>query len=104
MGGLVSMIAIWHSPVHDCRCDSSLMEPTMSSTTGPPLLTSAPCLARVRDGTGGRAARRAAGDHGRLCGFADRIHFASPRQNGAAAFMDRSVLNDKSAPFQRKAK
>jgi hypothetical protein len=43
-------------------------------------------------------------DDGRLCGFADGIHFASPRQNGAAAFMDRSVLNDKSAPFQRKAK
>src|SRR5258708_1389290 len=43
-------------------------------------------------------------DDGRLCGFADRIHFASPRQNGAAAFMDRSVLNDKAAPLQRKAK
>src|SRR5580692_8332115 len=43
-------------------------------------------------------------DDGRLGGFADRIHFASSRQNGAAAFMDRSVLNDKSAPFQRKAK
>src|SRR6266851_1367160 len=43
-------------------------------------------------------------DDGRLCGLADQIHFASPRQNGAAAFMDRSVLNDKSAPFQRKAK
>jgi hypothetical protein len=26
------------------------------------------------------------------------------RQNGAAAFMDRSALNDKSAPFQRKSK
>ena len=51
-----------------------------------------------------RAACLAQEDDGRLCGFADRIHFASPRQNGAAAFMDRSVLNDKSAPFQRKAK
>jgi hypothetical protein len=43
-------------------------------------------------------------EDGRLCGFADRIHFASPRQNGAAALMDRSVLNDKSARFRRKAK
>jgi hypothetical protein len=43
-------------------------------------------------------------DDGRLCGFADRLHFASPRQNGAAAFMDRSVRNKKSTPFQRKAK
>src|SRR5260370_26598336 len=43
-------------------------------------------------------------DDGRLCGFADRIHFASPRKKGAAAFMDRSVLNDKAAPIQRKAK
>jgi hypothetical protein len=48
-------------------------------------------------------AQGAGHDDGRLCGFADRIHFASPRQNGAAAFMDRSVLNDKSA-LQRKAK
>jgi hypothetical protein len=39
-----------------------------------------------------------------LRGFADRAHFASSCQNGAAAFMDRSVRNDKSAPFQRKAK
>ena len=28
----------------------------------------------------------------------------SARQNGAAAFMDRSALNDKSTPFQRKSK
>src|SRR5271156_5124042 len=39
-----------------------------------------------------------------LRGPADRAHFASPCQNGAVAFMDRSVRNDKSAPFQRKAK
>jgi hypothetical protein len=39
-----------------------------------------------------------------LRGLPDKVHFASPRQNGAAAFMDRSVRNDKSAPFQRNAK
>src|ERR1700737_3063349 len=39
-----------------------------------------------------------------LRGFAEGIDFASPRRNGAAAFMDRSGLNDKSAPFQGKAK
>src|ERR1700722_18640770 len=71
MGGLVSMIAIWHFPVNDCRHDSSLLEPTMSSATGPPLLTSGPCLTRFRDGTGGRGARVAAGGSRqvmRLCG------------------------------------
>jgi hypothetical protein len=36
--------------------------------------------------------------------FADRIHLASPRRNGTAAFMDRSGLDDKSAPFQGEAK
>jgi hypothetical protein len=39
-----------------------------------------------------------------LRGLADRIHLASPRQNGTAAFMDRSGLDDKSAPFQGEAK
>jgi hypothetical protein len=39
-----------------------------------------------------------------LCGFADGFHLVSPGQDSATAFMDRSVLNDKSAPFQRKAK
>jgi hypothetical protein len=39
-------------------------------------------------------------DDGRLCGFADPVHFASPRQNGTVAFMDRSVLNDNSASLQ----
>jgi hypothetical protein len=43
-------------------------------------------------------------DDGALRGFADRIHFASPRRNGAAAFMDGSRLNDKAPPFQREAK
>jgi hypothetical protein len=35
--------------------------------------------------------------------LAGQIHFASPRQNGAAAFTDRSVLADKSASFQEEA-
>jgi hypothetical protein len=39
-----------------------------------------------------------------LRGFANRIHFTSPRRNGAAAFMDGSSLNEKAAPFQREAK
>src|SRR3984893_8403660 len=43
-------------------------------------------------------------DDGALRGFADRIHFASPRPNGAAAFMDGCRLNDKAPPFQREAK
>ena len=33
-----------------------------------------------------------------LRGLADRIHFASPRRNSAAAFMDCSGLNGKAAP------
>src|SRR5260370_6253688 len=36
--------------------------------------------------------------------LADRGHFAPPRQNGTAALVDRSFLDDESAPFQRKAK
>jgi len=43
-------------------------------------------------------------DGGRLRGFADRGHFAPPRRNGAAAVMNCARLNDKAAPFQRKAK
>ncbi len=39
-----------------------------------------------------------------LGGFTDWILFASPRRNGAAAFMDGSRLNDKAPPFQREAK
>ena len=38
-----------------------------------------------------------------LGGFTDWILFASPRRNGAAAFMDGSRLNDKAAPFQCEA-
>ena len=43
-------------------------------------------------------------DDGTLRGFADRIHFAATRRNGAAAFMDRSRLDNKAAAFQRKTK
>jgi hypothetical protein len=75
----------------------------MSSATGSLLLASGPCLTRFRDGTGRNRHVHAQQDDGSLCGFADRIHFASPRQNGAAAFMDRSVLDDKSASFQQAA-
>jgi hypothetical protein len=32
-----------------------------------------------------------------LCGFADRIHFASSRRNGALAFKDGSRVNGKAA-------
>jgi hypothetical protein len=39
-----------------------------------------------------------------LRGFAERIHIASPRRNGAAAFMDCSSLNGKAAFFQREVK
>jgi hypothetical protein len=43
-------------------------------------------------------------DDGWLRGFTDRIHFAAPRRNGAAAFVDGSRLKEAAAPFQRKAK
>ena len=76
----------------------------MPSATGSPRLTSGPCLARFHDGTPPNHPVQAQEDDGRLCGFADRIYFASPRQNGAAAFMDRSVFNDKSARLERTAK
>ena len=43
-------------------------------------------------------------DDCRLRGFADRIQFASPCRNGAAAVVDCSPLNDEAASFQREPK
>ena len=43
-------------------------------------------------------------DDGRLRGFAERIQFASPCRNGAAAIVDGSPLNNEAAPFQREPK
>src|ERR1700754_4672034 len=42
--------------------------------------------------------------NGQLSGFAKRIHFAPPRRNGAAAFMDGARLDDKALLFQQKVK
>src|SRR5258708_25529354 len=59
---------------------------------------------RIARGIGGLVSMIRRSPAGRpLRRLADRVDFASPRQNGAAPFMDRSFLNDKSAPFQRKA-
>src|SRR5258708_6913980 len=60
---------------------------------------------RIARGMGGLVSMIRRSPAGRpLRRLADRVHFASSRQNGAAAFMDRSFLDDESAPFQRKAK
>ena len=46
------------------------------------------------------AAYAPAKDDRRLRGFADRIQFASPCRNGAAAVVDGSPSNDEAASFQ----
>src|SRR6267142_162653 len=67
-------------------------------------LESGLCRTGCCDDAGGRGARVAAVGSDRSRGFADRIHCAAPRRNGAAAFMDGSRLDDKAAPSQRLAK
>src|SRR5664279_5271422 len=61
---------------------------------------------RIARGTGGLVSmvHRSPADGGCLSGLADRIHFAPPRRNRAAAVMNGSGLDHKAALFQRLAK